>query len=52
MPNSDQEHTAVTKAFAVDGSTEVATLCSGYCMFDWDTTGNSHSFEFPELFED
>ena len=50
IANADKEHPAVTKAFAVDGSTEVA-ICVGYCMLNWDTTGKFAYFEFPELFE-
>jgi eukaryotic-like serine/threonine-protein kinase len=32
----DQNNTAVTKAFAVDGS-EAVTICRGYCFVAWDT---------------
>jgi eukaryotic-like serine/threonine-protein kinase len=34
----DEEHTAATKAFALDGSQPV-TLCLGYCTVTWDPTG-------------
>jgi hypothetical protein len=34
----DPEHTAVAKAFAVNGSA-VQPLCSGYCRISWDATG-------------
>ena len=37
-PNSDQEHTVATKAFRLGGNEEVL-LCTGYCLFDWDTSG-------------
>jgi len=37
-PNSDQEHTVATKAFRLGGNEEVL-LCTGYCLFDWDTDG-------------
>jgi serine/threonine protein kinase/sugar lactone lactonase YvrE len=46
----DKEHMAVTKAFAVDGSSAV-TLCPGYCILNWDTTGEFVYLFFPELFE-
>jgi eukaryotic-like serine/threonine-protein kinase len=34
----DPEHTAVAKAFAMDGSA-AQPLCSGYCRISWDATG-------------
>jgi serine/threonine protein kinase len=34
----DEEHTAATKAFAIDGSRSV-TLCLGYCTVTWDPAG-------------
>jgi eukaryotic-like serine/threonine-protein kinase len=37
-PNSDDEHTTVTKAFAVDGGAAVP-LCVDYCTLSWDTAG-------------
>jgi Tol biopolymer transport system component len=37
-PNSDDEHTTVTKAFAVDGGAPVP-LCLDYCTLSWDTSG-------------
>ena len=46
----DQEHMAVTKAFAVDGGAAVQ-LCPGYCMLKWDTTGQFLYLYFPQLFE-
>ena len=50
IANADKEHPAVTKAFAVDGSTEAA-ICVGYCMLsNWDTTANSHTSS-SQLFE-
>jgi serine/threonine protein kinase len=33
----DSEHSAVTTAFAIDGS-ETVPLCQGYCVLTWDTT--------------
>ncbi len=50
IANADKVHPAVTKAFAVDGSSEVA-ICLGYCVLNWDTTGKFAYFQFPELFE-
>jgi hypothetical protein len=44
----DQEHPAVTRAFATDGGNTV-TLCSGFCEFKWDTTGKFVYFSFPFL---
>ena len=38
VPNSDQEHTAATRAFRLGGNEEVL-LCQAYCLFDWDTSG-------------
>jgi serine/threonine protein kinase len=37
-PNSDQEHTAATKAFRLDGNEQVL-ICTGFCLFDWDASG-------------
>jgi serine/threonine protein kinase len=37
-PNSDQEHTAATKAFRLGGNEEVL-ICQAFCLFDWDTSG-------------
>jgi len=36
--NSNDEHTIVTKAFAVDGGAPVP-LCLDYCTLGWDTSG-------------
>ncbi len=49
-PSPNQEHTAVTKAFAVDGS-EAVTLCLGYCLLNWDTTGKFVYVYIPRLHE-
>lgn len=48
--NADKEHSAVTKAFAVDGTSAVP-LCIAYCQLSWDTTGKFAYFHFPELFQ-
>src|SRR6202162_5159774 len=44
-PNSNQEHTAVTKVFRVDGTGEVV-LCPSYCVMSWDTSGKFALFSF------
>ena len=49
-PGPDPEHTAVTKAFAVDGSAAV-TLCLDYCLFHWDTAGKFVYTYVPQLHE-
>jgi serine/threonine protein kinase len=38
VPNSNQEHTAATKAFRVGGDEEVL-VCPSYCNVDWDASG-------------
>ena len=38
VPNSNQEHTAATKAFRVGGDEELL-VCPSYCNVDWDTSG-------------
>jgi serine/threonine protein kinase len=38
VPNSNQEHTAATKAFRVGGNEELL-VCPSYCNVDWDTSG-------------
>jgi Tol biopolymer transport system component len=45
-PNSDEEYTAATRAFAVDGGASVP-LCVGYCAFIWDTAGKYVFVSFP-----
>jgi eukaryotic-like serine/threonine-protein kinase len=37
-PNSDDEHTTLTKAFSVDGGPAVP-ICLDYCTLSWDTAG-------------
>jgi serine/threonine protein kinase len=37
-PQPDPEESVVTKAFAVDGTSTVS-ICVGYCMLAWETTG-------------
>jgi eukaryotic-like serine/threonine-protein kinase len=49
-PGPDQEHMIATKAFAVDGGKAV-TLCLGYCLLNWDTTGKFAFFFFQQLSE-
>jgi serine/threonine protein kinase/Tol biopolymer transport system component len=44
------QHSATTKAFAVDGGAAVS-LCSGYCLVNWDTSGKFLYVYFPELFK-
>jgi dipeptidyl aminopeptidase/acylaminoacyl peptidase len=46
----DQEHNAMTTAFAVDGGTAVPS-CEGYWMLKWDTTGKFVYVDLPSLFE-
>jgi hypothetical protein len=48
MPIPGEEHTTATKAMAVDGSS-TSTLCLGYCMPHWDTTGKYFYFFFSGL---
>jgi dipeptidyl aminopeptidase/acylaminoacyl peptidase len=50
LPNPDEEHPTVMKAFALDGSASVP-LCFVYCMFNWDSTGKSVYLRFPALSE-
>jgi hypothetical protein len=38
-PSSDEEHTTITKAVAVDGGASSLPLCIDYCTFDWDASG-------------
>jgi hypothetical protein len=38
VPNSNQEHTAATKAFRVGGDEELL-VCPSYCNVDWDISG-------------
>jgi eukaryotic-like serine/threonine-protein kinase len=45
-PNNREEGGALSKAFAVDGSTSVP-LCLGYCFLNWDTTGRFVYLFFP-----
>jgi hypothetical protein len=49
-PDPTKEHTAATKAFAVEGG-ELVTLCVGYCPLKWDTSGKFAYLYFPELFQ-
>ncbi len=50
VTGSDEEHSAVTKAFAADGSKSVM-LCPGYCLLRWDTAGNYAYLNFSRLRE-
>jgi Tol biopolymer transport system component len=45
-----EEHSAVAKAFAIDGS-EAVTLCLGYCMITWDNTGKFVFVYFSQFSE-
>jgi serine/threonine protein kinase len=47
-PNPDEEHPAVMKAFAVDGSA-APLLCSAICVVDWDSTGKFVYLNFPDV---
>jgi Tol biopolymer transport system component len=44
-PNSDEEHSAITKAFPVDGGAPVP-LCVDYCWVNWDTAGRYAHISF------
>jgi eukaryotic-like serine/threonine-protein kinase len=48
--SGDDEHTTLgtTKAFAMNGTATV-TLCSGYCLASWDTSGGFVYFTFPDV---
>jgi hypothetical protein len=46
-PNSDEEHTAVMKAFPVYGGAPVP-LCVDYCTLYWDTAGRYAFLSFVE----
>ncbi len=48
--NPDQEHSADTKAFAVDGS-RIVPVCHGYCGLNWDNSGKFAYLGFLELHE-
>jgi DNA-binding winged helix-turn-helix (wHTH) protein/Tol biopolymer transport system component len=50
--SGDEEHITqgTTKAFAVDGTATV-TLCTGFCVVSWDTSGGFVYFRFPEVKE-
>jgi eukaryotic-like serine/threonine-protein kinase len=47
---SDQERSAVTKAFAADGSQSIL-LCQGYCSLRWDAAGTYAFLNFAQLRE-
>ncbi len=46
--SGDEEHINLgfAKAFAVDGTATV-TVCAGYCIFNWDTSGRFVYFSYP-----
>jgi DNA-binding winged helix-turn-helix (wHTH) protein/Tol biopolymer transport system component len=48
--SGDDEHITLgaTKAFALDGTATV-TLCTGYCLASWDTSGGFVYFIFPRV---
>jgi eukaryotic-like serine/threonine-protein kinase len=48
--DEEQIARAAGRAFAVDGSATV-TLCVGYCLVSWDTSGGFVYFRFPNLKE-
>jgi Tol biopolymer transport system component/predicted Ser/Thr protein kinase len=47
---SNQEQTAATKAYMVDGG-DARTLCLGYCLLSWDVAGKFIYVYFPQLSE-
>jgi hypothetical protein len=50
MPGpGDEEHIdlGTAKALAVDGSAAV-TVCAGYCLFNWDTSGRFLYLNYPD----
>ena len=47
-PISNEEQTAATKAYKVDGG-EAVTLCVGYCLFSWDVPGKFMYVYSPQL---
>jgi hypothetical protein len=49
-PNTQEDGGAMSKAFAVDGSTSVP-LCLGYCFLNWDTTGRFVYLFFPSRYK-
>jgi eukaryotic-like serine/threonine-protein kinase len=50
FPNPGEEHTALIKAVAVDGSASVP-LCLAYCGFYWDKAGRFVYLSFPAPFK-
>jgi tricorn protease-like protein len=50
LPNPDEEHPAVAKAFALDGSAS-ALLCVVYCKLKWDSTRKFVYLNLPHLYE-
>jgi Tol biopolymer transport system component len=48
--DSNEEHPASLKAFAMDGSASVM-LCTLHCMLDWDTAGKFVYVSFPDFHE-
>jgi hypothetical protein len=44
----EQVMLGATKAFAVDGTATI-TLCAGYCLVSWDTSGGFVYFRFPDV---
>jgi eukaryotic-like serine/threonine-protein kinase len=47
-PDPNQEHTAMIKAFAMDGG-QAVPLCLGYCEVTWGAKGKFMLIEFPQL---
>ncbi len=48
--SGDEKHITLgtAKAFALDGTAAV-TLCTGYCLASWDTSGGFVYFRFPQV---
>jgi len=44
--NEEQINLGTTKAFAVDGTATVS-VCAGYCIFNWDTSGRFIYLSYP-----
>jgi len=49
VPTADEEHTAVVKAYALNGNRTV-TLCQTLCLVRWDTLGKFMLVHAPQFF--
>jgi eukaryotic-like serine/threonine-protein kinase len=49
VPGTDEVHTMMVKAFALDGGPAVP-LCVDYCLPTWDISGKSMFLNFPSVF--